>query len=271
VRFSPGPGVPERDLSWLDLSRVVQLTPDARTLLFMESGEGGGVDYGVFLRGTEDAVPVRVGAGRAMSLSADGRWVLSVPVRRPDRIDLLPTGPGETRVVRDQEIAEYEWAGFHPDGRSLVFSGRTTSGETRMFVRDLGTGPPRAITPAGSSVRRDTLSPDGRHLAAPCGSLQCIYPLDGGAPRTLAGTEERSALAWGTGDVLYLRARKPVPAELHALDLRTGRSQPWRALTPPDPAGVVSIGNIVVTADGRAYAYSYARQLSDLYVVTGLE
>ena len=35
-------------------------------------------------------------------------------------------------------------------------------------------------------------------------------------------------------------------------------------------AGVVGINTVAVTPDGRAYAYSFARLLSDLYVVSGL-
>lgn len=34
---------------------------------------------------------------------------------------------------------------------------------------------------------------------------------------------------------------------------------------------MVGVGNIALAAGGKAYAYNYARQLSDLYVVAGLE
>jgi len=40
---------------------------------------------------------------------------------------------------------------------------------------------------------------------------------------------------------------------------------------PVDPAGVERISNVVVTPDGKFYAYTYARQLTDLFVVEGLK
>ena len=52
------------------------------------------------------------------------------------------------------------------------------------------------------------------------------------------------------------------------MDLKTGRSEPWRDIAPPDRAGVKGVYKIVVARNGLAYAYSYARNLADLYVVT---
>jgi hypothetical protein len=39
---------------------------------------------------------------------------------------------------------------------------------------------------------------------------------------------------------------------------------------PPDPAGVLVINPVYLSADGRSYVYSYRRVLDDLYVVDGL-
>ena len=38
-----------------------------------------------------------------------------------------------------------------------------------------------------------------------------------------------------------------------------------------DPSGVERISNVVVTPDGKSYAYTYSRLLSDLFVVEGLK
>jgi len=40
---------------------------------------------------------------------------------------------------------------------------------------------------------------------------------------------------------------------------------------PADPAGVARIQVIEMTPDGRTYAYSVSRQLSDLYLVRGVK
>ena len=40
---------------------------------------------------------------------------------------------------------------------------------------------------------------------------------------------------------------------------------------PLDPAGVERISNVVIAPDAHAYAYAFARVLSDLFVVQGLK
>ena len=54
------------------------------------------------------------------------------------------------------------------------------------------------------------------------------------------------------------------------MDLSTGRRDPWRSLMPADGGGVSLIVPLP-TPSGDAYAYSYGRTLSDLYVVDGLK
>lgn len=261
----------ERDLSWLDLSRLTQLTPDGRQLLFVESGEGGGPEYTTYLRKTDGSVPVRIGPGSPTALSPDAAWVLTVPVLSRDRLQLVPTGAGEVRVIQVPGIIDFEWAGFLPGGREIVFAGRERGQETRMYVRPLSEGPARAFTPPGVAVWQNTLSPDGSALAAPCGERWCLYPLAGGASRPLAGTEDRVVIGWGDDDTLYLRDPQRLPARLFRLHLASGQLEPWREIAPADRSGVVGINHVAVTPDGRAYAYSFARLLSDLYVVTGLK
>jgi len=41
-------------------------------------------------------------------------------------------------------------------------------------------------------------------------------------------------------------------------------------LFPGDSAGVTSLYNVRMTADGKSYAYSVARELSDLYLLEGV-
>ena len=75
-----GPGeTEERDLSWLDWSRGMDLSSDGKTLLFDETGEGGGEKYGIYLRKTDGSQAIRLGDGNAGALSPDGQWVISAP------------------------------------------------------------------------------------------------------------------------------------------------------------------------------------------------
>jgi hypothetical protein len=50
----------------------------------------------------------------------------------------------------------------------------------------------------------------------------------------------------------------------------TGERKPWRDLVPADRAGVFNVTVFDITPDARWYAYSYVRDLSDLYLVQGL-
>ena len=61
------------------------------------------------------------------------------------------------------------------------------------------------------------------------------------------------------------------PARVFRLDLETGTRVLWKELLPEDSAGVVTVARVHVTPDGRSYAYTYERELSDLYIGEALK
>jgi len=65
--------------------------------------------------------------------------------------------------------------------------------------------------------------------------------------------------------------RRGVPAKIERVFLNSGRREAVRQISPSDPAGVRSIAAVHFSADGKSYAYSYYRTLSDLWVVDGLK
>jgi DNA-binding winged helix-turn-helix (wHTH) protein len=270
VRFGTGREGEERDLSWLDLPRVAQIAPDGRSILFYESGEGGGPAYASYLRATDGAVPVRLGTGRAMSLSADGRFAVSIPVDAPDRVDLLPLGPGEVRSLREPGITEFQWAALAPDGASVVFTGSAGGGRPRVYVKPLAGGAARPVTPEGVGLWTNALAPDGSAVVASCDGGLCVYPLDGAAPRRIPESEGMTPVGWPGLGTVVARDATPVPARLFRFDLAGGRRTPWRELAPADRSGIKRLNSISIAGQGEAYAYSYTRQVSDLYSVTGL-
>lgn len=95
----------------------------------------------------------------------------------------------------------------------------------------------------------------------------------GGASRPVPGSlPDDRPVAWGINDrSLWVFRRGEIPAHVFQLDLATGQRHLWKTLTPPDPAGVSSIIEFQVTPSGDSYFYSYARVLSQLYVVRGLK
>jgi DNA-binding winged helix-turn-helix (wHTH) protein/sugar lactone lactonase YvrE len=274
TRFRRDEDAEERDLSWLDYTSLSDLSPDGRLMLFGESGEGGGPDYAVYVRRTDGSPPIRIGPGRPMGLPADAKWVLTIPVKDPTHIDLLPIGPGEGRTIKDEGIAEYDTAGWHPDGRSFFFTGREKgSDKRRTFLRNLEEAKPRPVTAPGVTLWRYVLAPDGRSLVGVCESGLCLYPLDGGEPQPLPNTEKGwSPISVDSRGRLYVRSRSEGKdlATVLRLDLTTGKSAPWRVLAPTDRTGFVRVGSVVISRDGRSYAYSYLRILSDLHLAEDL-
>ena len=78
-------------------------------------------------------------------------------------------------------------------------------------------------------------------------------------------------IGWRTdGRALYVR-QGVLPAKIFALDVTSGARTLLRTIAPRDTVGVRRINNILMTPDGKSYAYTYQRSLSDLYQVTGLK
>jgi Tol biopolymer transport system component len=256
----------ERDLSWLDWSDVAGLSSAGDTLLFAEMGEGAGAGYAVCMRRMDGSPVVRLGDGFATGLSPDGRWALSIVKSPKPHLNLLPTGPGTVRSLDPGPISMFVWASWSPDGRSVVSCGSDGKSLTRQWIQDAAGGAPRPITPAG--VAGNWLTADGRFAVAG----DSLYPLAGGparhAPGLLPGdipadpaTSNSEVFVWRWGSV---------PVEIYRVNLLTGRRELWRKLTPEDPAGLFGIGPVAVSRQGRSYAYTCGRLLSDLYLGDGL-
>ena len=262
----------ERDLTWLDYSVVADLSADGKSLLFSEQGFAGGPQYATYLRPTDGGPAIRLGKGDAQALSPDRKWALAIDLAPPSQLVLLPTGAGEAQRLPRHTINHYQAAWWLPDGRSVMFTGSEAGRPLRLYVQEVGGGAPRPVTPEGAGSLFDTVSPDGRFVAAVSERGGGIYPVAGGESRPVPGWEPGDIpLRWGVdGRSLYVRRLGEVPAKVHRLDIVTGQRALWKELGPPDLAGVSSIGATVITRDARWYAYTYHSRLSNLYLVEGL-
>jgi hypothetical protein len=96
--------------------------------------------------------------------------------------------------------------------------------------------------------------------------------LKGGEPRSIPGLElDDRVVRWGLdGRSLYVYRPRERPLKLFKLNLATGQREPAKEIVPADLAGILGPVNVLITPDGRGYIYAFARYLSDLYLVRGL-
>jgi dipeptidyl aminopeptidase/acylaminoacyl peptidase len=270
----------ERDLSWLDWSRPSGLSRDGRTVMFYESGEGGGVGYTTYVRKMDGSPAVRLGEGQGVTLSPDGAWAISVlhKLTNPQLI-LYPTGAGQTRPL---PMAGLRFAGngarFLPDSRRVIVGAEEQGRGRRHYLVDLESGAkPRPLTPEKSSAlgpvsndgtRFAAIGPDGPHIYSVADSDGKVAPL----PLTLQPGD--TPVGWTADDrALYIQRRGGPSAHIDRLDITgtTERREPWKEILPADAAGVVRVSSVFLSPDGSFYAYAYSRVLSNLFVVEGLK
>jgi hypothetical protein len=264
----------ERDLSWFDFSNARDLSADGRTLLFEETGDGAVSPYhDVYIRKMDGSAAVRLGEGEASSFSPDGKWVLSLVGSTPPRLELIPTGAGETSALPRGPIIKYGSSGWFPDGKRIFFTGFEAEGKPRVYSQEVTGGPPHPLTPEGFSAQA-AISPDGGSLVVREPDRTCwIFPTRGGEPRSISGVQPRDRpIRFGADGVsLFVERDLRSSAQIHRIDLRSGQWSLFKEVVAADPAGLDWIGGFRLTPDASAYVYSYSRAPSDLFLAEGLK
>jgi eukaryotic-like serine/threonine-protein kinase len=271
----------QHDLSWLDYTYPADLSVDGKTLLFDEEGGGGSLDYSksgglsyaVYVRKTDGSPAVLLGEGGAVSLSPDGKWVVAQTQASPSQLKLLTTGAGEAKSLTNDNI-NHAWAHWFPDGKRILFTGNEPDKGVRLYVLDVASGKSQPISGEGVNGTAFVISPDSQWVAG-IGPDQkgYLYPAAGGDPRPIPGfnSGEQPITFSSDSHSLYLYQPGELPARVDRLDLQTGKRTLWRELIPSDPAGVETIGPIMITPDAKTCIFGYHRMLADLYLVEGLK
>jgi Tol biopolymer transport system component len=262
------PGSPqERDLTWLDWTQERALTPDGRWFLFDEQGEGGGVNYSIYVRKTDGSPAIRLGDNDAFSISSDGKWVLAVTTNTgAGSILLLPTGPGEPRPIKTGNLVGGLARFLPPDEKRILI----TTGEPRSYVQLLESDTPRPVTPPRVTAR--SLTADGNFvLGVDEQNNWALYPVEKGQPIPLTNWTAGDRPMGHTSDNHSFFVRNgDLPANVYRFDFVAGTRQFVRQLQPSDPTGIERISSVLMTPDGRYYVYGVTRQLNDLFIVSGL-
>jgi len=261
----------ERDLTWFDLSDLVDMSADGATILFTERSAAAGQAGSFFLRKTDGTPAVKLGDGAAYELSPDARWVLAHPEGSPG-LALVPTGAGTPVALPRGEIESFGGGGFFPDGKRIYFFGILHAGETaRWYVQDVPGGSPRPFIAQGYGTSGRPISPDGRFAIAFRDWQEDLFviPFAGGPTRSIPNTKQLDPVGWtADGKSIYAVESGSLPARIVKIDVATGARTPYETLSPASVPTVLSVRNPRLTGDGRGYAFGYSSAASsDLYIV----
>jgi Tol biopolymer transport system component len=261
----------DRDLSWLDSSQRPWISADGRLVAFTNSGLDGGPNYAVMLRKTDGSPVVRLGEGSSAALSSDGGWALGIIQSASQQLMLYPTGPGEARRLDHGELEAFSAAGFFSDGKRLLVCGNEPGHAPRCYARPLGDGPLRPVTPEGTDY--GFVSPDDRavlaHLVS--GGYR-IYPVEGGAPRTIASlAADDEAVGWSAdAAAIWVCNLNEIPTRVERVEVATGRRSLLEVIGPADRSGLLSFGRIALALDPHVYAYQIREYVSRLFTIDGM-
>src|SRR3974390_3079492 len=273
MSFSASDNQTDVDLSSHDLNSARDISREGQFVLFEDASEAAGPGYAVLVRKVDGTLPKRLGEGSAGGLSPDGKWAASISTRQASQITLLPTGAGQPRTINVSGLDHIHngWARFLPDGQRLSVYGDEAGHATRCYIVDIDSGKAKAVTPDG--VLCGPHSPDSRSIVGKKqdGSV-AIYPLQGSGERTIPNLYPTfNPVQWSDdGLLLYGYHMGEFPSRVYQVDIATGKETVIRELHPGPPAGVVMGAPVVVSGDGRHFAYSYNQTLSVLYLVSGL-
>ena len=109
---------------------------------------------------------------------------------------ISPTGSGQARRLDNGTVVEFNGmmsgTRWLPDGQQIVFVGREAGRPRRVFLQNVSGGPPRPITPE-REFGPMAVSPDSNLVAVGANNPDqrlVVYPLAGGSPTPVAGSEK---------------------------------------------------------------------------------
>jgi hypothetical protein len=269
---SPG-DADEKELGWFGWSIPRDLSRDGKRLLFEEDGEGGGPNYTVFVRDTNGSPPVKIGEGRAETISPDSKWVITQPIQQA-ALRVVPTGAGEARQLTHDNI-RYTTVRYLQDGKHLLAVGIEAGHGARDYLIDVSNGNAKPITPEGTTGVQ--LSPDERSvLVIDSEGKWGVWALDGNRMQPIPGLDSKRNYVTGwtpDGSSVYALSslQKDTVAKVYRVNVTTGKMEYWKTFGDHIASGVTAVSGPQFSSDGRAYAYLYVQILSEAFVVKGLK
>lgn len=261
----------ERELTWLDRAVLVALSQDGKLVVFHEGGKGGGSHGTIFLRKTDGSAAIRLGEGYGNGLSPDQKWVLDTIPVIPPRFALIPTGAGEAVELKIAGIENIAPLGFTSDSRRVVLFANEPGHKGRFYAFDPASAKLQPLTAEGT---RGMVTPDGKFLLVRSDKpLPDLVPLESGLPpREIKGLQpnDRPIQVLDGGKTALIVSPNGLTAAVYRLNLDSGARQLVRTLEMHDPTGGFGVTRVLATPDGQSFAFNTLRDLSELYLLQGL-
>jgi serine/threonine protein kinase len=259
-----------RDMSWLDYTRVADISPDRKTILFFDKGPTPKT-WGSWIRPIDGGEPMRLGAWEPGRFSPDGHRIVgtSQDATGNGQLVLFPVGAGDSQPLPTPglDAADPSFAG--PD--AILFVG-TREGKQQVWT----------IRTDGSQLR--ALGATYCALPQPNPSLQSfaceggpefatlfVYPMGGGPGRKLfehpAGKRLWYARFDSTGERIFAVGSD---RKLYTLDASSGRVLDEATLPVPKSLGYAELIDASLDAEGSIVVYSLNVYSGQMYSVSGL-
>jgi eukaryotic-like serine/threonine-protein kinase len=102
------------DFSWLGSTYVCDISPDGRSILFIDGRAPSAGTLGAWVRPLDGSEAIRIADGNPGKFSPDGRWVVftSRPVTGPPQLALVPAGGGKALALTSSPTAAYSKPSF---------------------------------------------------------------------------------------------------------------------------------------------------------------
>ncbi len=263
-------GGPPRDLSWLDYTRVTDISPDRKAILFSEQGPTPKT-WGSWIRPIEGGNAVRLGAWEPGRFSPDARRIIgtSSDAAGTGQLVLFSVGAGDSRPLPTPGLAADEPSFAGPD--AILFVGTREGKRNVWTIRTDGRqlrplGAPDCALPIPNPSLRSFVCEGGPGFAT-----IFVYPMDGGPGRRLfehpAGKRFWYARFDSTGKRIFAVASD---RKFFTLDSTSGKVLAQEALPVPESLGYAELIDASLDAEGSIVAYSLNVYSAQLYSVSGL-
>jgi hypothetical protein len=263
------PGTPPKDLTWLGLSLVTDISPDHQSLLF-EDGGATEKSYGTWIRPLSGGDAVRLAAATPGTFSPDGREIVAMTPRPgPPQLLRIPVGAGANQALTSDGASHSGPSFAGPD--TILFE-RAEAGASEIWRMSRDGRGARSLGAAGCDS--PAASPSGTSFLCRCGEAKgtlFVYPMERGEGRKLAELP-------GGGPIIYARWNRDgreifvvtTAPEVLTIDAVSGRTLRTESVDLGEIVAPNALRSAAFTDDASIQAYSFERFSSGLYLADGL-